>query len=63
MYKSQKMNRQYVKKYTVYQRKRESNLSKANVREYNERNNHKNNTNILKVDDTNDNNKNHSPDQ
>ena len=63
MYKSQKMNRQYVKKYTVYQRKRESNLSKTNVREYNERNIHKNNTNILKVDDTNDNNKNHPPGQ
>ena len=51
LYKSQKVGRKFVKKYTVYHRKRESKLSKTNVKEYNNRSPHKNNTNILKIDD------------
>ena len=51
LYKSQKVGRKLVKKYTVYNRKRESKLSRTNVKEYNKRSQHKNNTNILKIDD------------
>ena len=59
LYKTQKIKRSHQKKYTMYHRKRESNLSKSNVRDYNERNPHKNNTNIRKVDENkNDNNNN-----
>ena len=44
-------NKKSNNKYTVYHRKRESKLSKTNVKEYNNRSPHKNNTNILKIDD------------
>ena len=50
LYKSQKVNRKYEKKYTVYQRKRDSKISKKNIKDFGNRNQHKNNTNILKLD-------------
>ena len=50
LYKSQKVTRKRVKKYTVYHKKVENKLSKTNLKDLNQRNPHKNNTNILKVD-------------
>ena len=50
LYKSQKVKRKYEKKYTVYQRKRDSQISNKNVKDFENRNHHKNNTNILILD-------------
>ena len=49
LYKSQQVNRKYEKKYTAYQRKRDSKMSKKNVKDFENRYQHKNNTNILKL--------------
>ena len=46
MCQSQKLNRKFVKKYTVYHSKRESNFSKKNNQEFT-RSPHKNNTNVM----------------
>ena len=48
LYKSQKVKRKYEKKYTVYQRKRDSKISSKNLKE--NRDIHRNNTNILIFD-------------
>ena len=49
--KSQKVNRKSEKKYTVFQKKRNSKMPKNNNKDFLDRNPNKTNTNIIKVDE------------